>query len=264
MPDIKAGEDRVMTVLIPRQLRILDALRRHGPLSIHALAECFAVTEQTIRHDVQVLEAGGQLLRFHGGVRLSTFDVGSTDHRRRDDFDDGSRRIARAVALAVEHGRSLFLSNGPVAHAIAQELVQHRGLRVITNNLYAAITLSCNADCELIVTPGPVRAIDGAIMGDAAIDFICQFKVDVCVIGTFGIDADGTLRGFDSAEARLTRAILAHSREVWLAADFGSFSRTAMFELSALENVNVIFTDRSPPPSFERLLTGARVRLVVT
>tara|TARA_Y100001972_G_scaffold93436_1_gene114564 strand:- start:1763 stop:2599 length:837 start_codon:yes stop_codon:yes gene_type:complete len=252
----EVDEGSVMTGLSPRQLRILDALKRNGPLSNHALAQRFAVTEQTVRHDVHVLEAEGQLVRFHGGVRLPTSDTGNIDQRMPINLSDARRRIARAVAIAVQNGCSLFLSHAPMVISIAQELVQHRGLRVITNNLHAASTLSCNADCELIVTPGAVRGEDGAIVGSAAIDFIGQFKVDVCVIGTFGIENEGTPRGRNSEEVRLTRMIIAHSRAVWLAADFGSFSRAAILELSALEDVDVIFTDRAPPPTLERLIAG--------
>ncbi|OUL99299.1 DeoR/GlpR family DNA-binding transcription regulator [Variovorax sp. JS1663] len=243
-----------MTGLSPRQLRILDALRQDGPLSVHALAESFAVTEQTVRHDVHVLEAEGHLVRFHGGVRLPSPDTKSIDQRRLIN-SDARRRIARAVAISVESGHSLFLSHAPMVIAIAQALVQHRGLRVVTNNLHVATTLSCNADCELIVTPGRVRGVDGAIVGNAAIDFIGQFKVDVCVIGTFGI-TDGTLGGRSSEEVGLTRMIVAHSRAVWLAAEFGSFSRPASLELSALNDFDVMFTDRAPPPSIEQLIAG--------
>ena len=42
---------------------------------------------------------------------------------------------------------------------------------------------------------GVVRHADGGIVGEAAVDFIRQFKVDYAVVGASAIDEDGTLAG---------------------------------------------------------------------
>ena len=63
----------------------------------------------------------------------------------------GGLRIAKAVSGDVPNGCSLFVNIGTTAEAVARELMRHRGLRVITNNLNVAAILSDHADCELIV-----------------------------------------------------------------------------------------------------------------
>ena len=68
-------------------------------------------------------------------------------------------------------------------------------------------------------------------------DFIRQFKVDIGLIG-IRIEADGTLRDFDYREVKVARAILDHSREVWLAADHSKFNRPAMVELARLDHLD--------------------------
>jgi len=42
-----------------------------------------------------------------------------------------------------------------------------------------------------------VRGSDGGVVGEAAVDFIRQFKVDYAVIGASAIDHDGALLDFD-------------------------------------------------------------------
>ena len=59
-----------------------------------------------------------------------------------------------------------------------------------------------NADCEVIVAGGVVRTRDRGIVGEATVDFIRQFKVDIGLIGISGIEADGTLRDFDYREVQ--------------------------------------------------------------
>jgi DeoR family transcriptional regulator, glycerol-3-phosphate regulon repressor len=134
---------------------------------------------------------------------------------------------------------------------------------VITNNLHIASLMSTHADCEVIVAGGQVRSADQGIVGEATVDFMRQFKVDIGLIGISGIEADGTLRDFDYREVKVARAIVEQSREVWLAADHSKFNRPAMVELARLDDLDVVFTDVPPPPPFDELLVLGNVECVI-
>jgi DeoR family transcriptional regulator, glycerol-3-phosphate regulon repressor len=141
--------------------------------------------------------------------------------------------------------------------------MRHTGLRVITNDLNVAAILSSNPQCEVIVVGGVVRTRDRGIIGEAAVDFIRQFKVDIALIGISGIEADGSLRDFDYREVKVAQTIIEHSREVWLAADHSKFNRPAMVELARLSQIDRLFTDAPPPEPFPQLLADADVQCVV-
>lgn len=248
----------------PRQSRLLEEVRARGAISVEALAQQFGVTLQTVRRDVQRLAEAGLLARFHGGVRMPGSTTENIAYRQRQALQaDGKARIARAVAQQVPEGCSLILNIGTTTEAVARELLHHRGLRVITNNLNVAAILGDNPQCEVIVAGGVVRQRDRGIVGEATVDFIAQFKVDIAVIGISGIEADGTLRDYDFSEVKVARAIVRQAREVWLAADHSKFNRPAMVELARLEQLDRLFTDAAPPEPFPRLLAEAGVELVV-
>jgi DeoR family transcriptional regulator, glycerol-3-phosphate regulon repressor len=250
--------------LHPRQVRLIEEVRRLGSVSVDTLAERFGVTLQTVRRDVRLLAEAGLLARFHGGVRVPGSTTENIAYRQRQRLNETAKqRIAVVVAAAVPQGCSLILNIGTTTEAIARELMRHRGLRVITNNLNVAAILSDHDDCELIVAGGVVRSRDRGIVGEATVDFIRQFKVDIALIGISGIEADGTLRDFDYREVKVARAILDHSREVWLAADHSKFNRPAMVELARLENLDRLYTDAPPPEPFPHLLAEAGVQCVV-
>jgi len=250
--------------LHPRQVELIEEVRRLGSVTVDALAEHFGVTLQTVRRDVRLLAEGGLLARFHGGVRVPGSTTENIAYRQRQRInEDAKQRIAKAVAQDVPNGCSLIINIGTTAEAIARALSQHRGLRVITNNLNVAAILSDHPDCELIVAGGVVRSRDRGIVGEATVDFICQFKVDIGLIGISGIEADGTLRDFDYREVKVARSILEHSREVWLAADHSKFNRPAMVELARLDNLDRLYTDVAPPEPFPHLLAEAGVQCVV-
>lgn len=130
---------------------------------------------------------------------------------------------------------------------------------MITNNLNVAAILSGNPECEVIVAGGVVRARDRGIVGEAAVDFIRQFKVDIALIGISGIEPDGSLRDFDYREVKVAQTIIEHAREVWLAADFSKFNRPAMVQLATLAQIDRLFTDAPPPEPFPALLQDAEV-----
>lgn len=248
----------------PRQLLLLDQVRLLKSATVEQLAETLGVTLQTVRRDVQRLAEAGLLMRFHGGVRVPSSTVENLAHTQRETLHaEGKARIARAVAEQVPNNCSLILNIGTTTEAIAKALLQHKGLRVITNNLNVAATLSSNPDCEVIVTGGVVRTRDLGIVGEAAVDFIRQFKVDIALIGISGIEADGSLRDFDYREVKVAQTIIAQAREVWLAADQSKFNRPAMVQLATLSQIDRLFTDGLPPEPFPALLQDAEVTCTV-
>lgn len=245
----------------PRQLKLLQHVHESSSRTVDELATHLSVTVQTVRRDVQRLAEAGLLARFHGGVRLPNSTIENIAHHQRETLHaEGKRRIARAVAKAVPNDCSLLINIGTTTEAIAKALMHHTGLRVITNNINVAAILSRNPGCEVIVAGGVVRPRDYGIVGEATVDFIRQFKVDIALIGISGIETDGSLRDYDYREVKVSQAIISHAREVWLATDVSKFNRPAMVRVAHLSDIDRIFTDASPPPPFPDLLSHAQVR----
>ena len=248
----------------PRQALLLDLVRNQGSVSIEFLADKFDVTLQTVRRDVQRMAEVGLLARFHGGVRLPSSTTENITYRQRQVLSSAAKaRIAQAVAKRVPNGCSLIMNIGTTMETIAHALMQHKELRVITNNLNVAAILSDNPECEVIVTGGVVRGMDRGIVGEAAVDFIRQFKVDIGLIGISGIEDDGTLRDYDFREVKVARAIIEHSRQVWLAADHTKFNRPAMVKLAPMSDIDCVFTDAHPTATFVEMMEQAGVECIV-
>lgn len=248
----------------PRQLTLLSVVQAKGAITVEQLADTLGVTLQTVRRDVQRLAEAGQLTRFHGGVRVPSSTTENIGHQQRETLNaDGKARIARCIAAAIPNNHSLILNIGTTTEAVARALLQHSGLRVITNSLNVASILSTNPQCEVIVVGGVVRERDQGIVGEAAVDFIRQFKVDIAVIGISGIESDGTLRDYDYREVKVAQTIISQARKIWLAADISKFNRPAMVEVATLAQIDRLFTDAPPSEPYPSLLAEAQVQLEV-
>ncbi|MRK23326.1 DeoR/GlpR family DNA-binding transcription regulator [Pseudomonas sp. JG-B] len=248
-------------ILGPRQQDILDLTRERGYVSIDELAQAFGVTPQTIRRDINQLAEHGLLRRTHGGAASEGSSTQNTAYAMRAGQNrDEKQRIADAVAEYIPDHASLFINIGTTTEAIARALMGHKGLKVITNNLHVAAQLADKPDFEVLVAGGTVRS-DGGIVGQAAVDFIQQFKVDYALVGISGIDEDGSLLDFDYQEVRVSQAIIENARQVFLAADSSKFGRNAVVRLGALSLVDRLFTDHQPSPALTRLLAEHKVHL---
>lgn len=246
--------------LPPRQQNILDLVRERGYLSIEELAQQFAVTPQTIRRDINQLAEQNLLRRYHGGAAWDSSIENTAYNTRADQMRDEKQRIAEAIAAQIPDNASLFINIGTTTEAIARALLGHRNLKVISNNLHVASILAGKDDFEVLIAGGTVRS-DGGVVGQAAVDFIEQFRVDFAVVGISGIDEDGSLLDFDYQEVRVSRAIIDNARQVFLAADSSKFGRNAMVRLGPISLVNRVFTDSPPPAAVVRLMSQYKVQL---
>jgi DeoR family glycerol-3-phosphate regulon repressor len=248
----------------PRQIALLEEVRARGAVSVERLALRLNVTMQTVRRDVQRLADAGLLLRFHGGVSLprTTPAVGAWKERQALRAD-AKARIARSVVAAIPEGSTLMLGNGTTVEAIARELLRKPGLRIITHNLHAAQVLSEHPDCKLHIAGGLLRTRDCALEGDGTVAFLQQFKVDITIQSTMGIDVDGTLRDSDLRELPVAQTMMAQARECWLATDVSKFNHAALAEAGRLKNIKRVFTEALPPAPFPLLLQEAGVALTI-
>lgn len=262
VPKAEGGEPRPdRSELNQRQERIIVLVRERGFVAIEALADHFDVTPQTIRRDINQLCDLGLMRRYHGGAGLPS-SVENLAYQTRQVLNRAEKaRIAGIVAAEVPDNASLFINIGTTTEEVAKALVDHRGLRIITNNLNVASILADQPDFEVIVAGGLVRSRDKGIVGEATLDTIQQFKVDIGIIGISGIDDDGSLLDFDYREVRVAQAIIRNSRRVFLATDHTKFGRNALVRLGHMNEIDAVFTDRAPPPEMRSIVEEAEVDL---
>jgi DeoR family glycerol-3-phosphate regulon repressor len=230
---------------------ILEIARAEGKVTVEGLADRLGVTVQTIRRDLSELADSGRLERVHGGAVLPSSVSNIGYEERRNLNDDGKAAIARACAREIPEGASVFLNIGTSTEAVARELLRHRSLMVITNNMNIANILVANKDCEIIVAGGVLRRFDGGLIGNLTISTIEQFKFDLAVIGCSALDEDGDLLDFDIQEVGVSQTIIARSRKTFLVADHSKLKRSAPARIASLADVDAFFTDQPLPSRLE-------------
>ncbi len=233
-------------------------------VSVDDLLERFQVTPQTIRKDLNRLCDERLLTRTHGGARLASSVENMSYEARRMLAWEQKQAIGRAVAELIPDNASLFVNIGTTTEAVAQALLQHRQLLVITNNITVASLMRPYPENKVIIASGEVRSSDGGIIGESAVEFIKQFKVDFAVIGASAIDEEGSLLDYDYREVKVSQAILSNARHVIVVADCSKHERAAPVRIAHVSQTHTFVTDRCPSSAFKKLLNGFGIRLIET
>lgn len=246
-----------------RQSEILQIARQTGKVTVEGLVERFSVAAQTIRRDLSELDAAGRLQRVHGGAVLPSGTANIGYEERRALHHAEKRAIAAACAADIPEGSSVFLNIGTSTEAVAEALLHHQGLMVVTNNMNVANILAANPDCEVIVAGGQLRRSDGGLVGTLTNAAISHFKVDLAVIGCSALDEDGDLLDFDIQEVSVSQTIIRQSRKVALVADSSKFRRTAPGRIASLAEIDSFYTNAPLPVFLTRRCNEWGTRVVV-
>lgn len=252
-----------MTKNTARQEAIIALLSRNGSVDVDQLSADMKVTTQTIRRDLAALCDKNLAARTHGGARRLLSPV-SLDYEKRRLVNSASKAgIAAEVAALIGNGSSVILNIGTTTEQVASALSLHQGLTVITNNINVVHTLRPSQVRALILVGGTVRASDGAIVGEDAVDHMSQYKTDFAVIGTSSLDEDGSVLDFDSREVAVARAILRNARVKILVADASKFEVAAPVRICNAEDLDYVVMDTSPPQKFQDALRQAGTKLII-
>lgn len=232
---------------VQRHQLIVEELRRQGAVRVGELTELLAVSEMTVRRDLDALAAEGLLEKVHGGAtlpgRLSAEEPGFEAKSQRQLAEKES--IAREAAKLVEPGQSIGLTGGTTTWRLAHHVARVPHLTVVTNSIQVANVFHREPRPDLtVVLTGGVRTPSDALVGPVAVNTIRSLHLDVLFIGVHGVAADVGLTTPNLLEAETDRALVAASGRRVVVADHTKWGVRGLSRIAGLEDVDVFVSDR--------------------
>jgi DeoR family glycerol-3-phosphate regulon repressor len=242
-----------------RQAAILKALKQQGACRIRELADALRVSGETIRRDIIEMARDGAIQKVHGGAALADPLHEPSFSQRMATNAGAEQAIARLAAAEIANGDTLMLDTGSTTACVAQALVGHRDLLVVTNSVDIARTLATRNGNRVYMAGGELRADDGAALGPTATDFVAQFYVRTAILSIGAIDIDQGLTDYDLAEAAFSRVVISRAERKIVVADHSKFGRRGLVGICPLERIDLLITDRKPPAEFAERFAAAEV-----
>lgn len=231
-----------------RQHSMLELLRDEGGLTVQKLAAELAVSAETVRRDLRLLEHHGLIRRVHGGAypvespRFETTLASRTTHNIAD-----KRRIAAAAAELVGDAETVFIDEGITPQLIAEALPTDRPLTVITAALPTAARLASVASMTVILLGGRVRGRTLATVDHWAITMLAGLVIDLAYIGANGISRQHGLTTPDPAVAGVKTQAIRSSRRRIFAGIHTKFGVSSFCRFGDFRDMDVIITDVGLP-----------------
>lgn len=250
--------------VVNRHDRTLELLGEQGEITVAGLSRTLAVSEMTVRRDLEALERQGLLRRVRGGA-ISAVSRGYEPPYglRAGRAIEAKARIARKAASLVGDGEALVIDVGTTALELARALSTRAGLTILTPSFRAAELLTPNPDLRVIVTGGNVRPGELSLVGDLAERAFSDLHCDVAYLGAGGVDASVGVTEFNLDDARVKRAAVASARRCVVLADASKLDRVALAKVCPVERLDVLITDEDAPDEVLARLRERDVEVLV-
>ena len=251
-----------------RQSAILKSLNERalvggGVCRVADLALALGVSGETVRRDIKLMAREGLVRKVHGGVALLDAMREPAFRQRLHENAQAKKAIADCAAREVHDGDSIMLDSGSTTSYVAEALLGHRDLTVMTNSVDIANTLATRHGNRVFMAGGELRADDGAVLGGGAVAFIEQFRAHIAFLSVGAIDIEDGLMDYHLSEAEFSRAVIERAERTIVVADGSKLGLRALVRIAGLDAIDTLITDSEPAPAFARQLQRDEVKVVV-
>ncbi len=245
-----------------RRSRLLELVRVRRFASPRDLARELAVSESTIRRDLEQLEEEGAARRIHGGVLYTETSPGLPHFEaRQSQHWEQKRVIAERTAELVEDGDAVLLGGGTTTYEVARLLVG-RPLHVVTNSLPVANLFVTDPGSDLVLVGGNICPRTGVAQGPYAEQMIASLRVRKTILSVAAVNDEGCYDN-NALLVGTERAMMHAADEVVFVVDSSKFGHQSLVHLCGLEAVNSLVVDNQISEDWRSKLLAHRVKLIV-
>ena len=231
---------------IERRQLILEKLREERKVYVADLSAFLKVTQETIRRDLEKLEAAGRLLRSHGGaVPNEPANEDLSFASRAAANSELKQTIAAKAATLVNDGASIMADSSSTVLALCHLLKSRRDITVVTNSI--KIMVDCaGSGLNLISSGGTLRAHSLALVGNAACRTLASYNVDLAIFSCKGLDLERGVTESNEPEAVIKQIMARQAKVRILLADHSKFDKAVFAKTLDFADIDSVVTDSEP------------------
>ncbi len=228
----------------PRRRLILEWMQEEGSARVRDLSQAFAVSEATVRQDLERLEAEGHVVREHGGAFLKSVpqQVRALALHHLVNMDVKARIGVTAAAL-VNDGETIILDSGSTTTEIAKFLSARQNLNIVTNALNIALALGAQPSFTIHVTGGQFKAPTLSLSGEKAADFFSGIYAEKLFLAAAAVSLDAGLTYPSVADLYVKRAMIEAASHTYLVVDSSKIGKKAFSSLGGIDLIDTLITD---------------------
>jgi DeoR/GlpR family transcriptional regulator of sugar metabolism len=247
-----------------RRMKILEWMQEEGSARVRALAVAFAVSEVTVRQDLEKLESEGHIVRAHGGAYLRSMPQQVREMALHHLVNmDAKRRIGRAAAALVNDGETIIIDSGSTTTELASNLLQRENLTIITNALNVALMLGALPSVVIHMPGGKFKAPTLSLSGERSADYFQGLYAQKLFLATAAVSIEEGLTFPALSDISVKRGMIGAASRIILLADSSKIGKRSFSTLCGIDEIGTLVTDDGLTDADHRRLTEAGVEVIV-
>ncbi|MDY6268377.1 MAG: DeoR/GlpR family DNA-binding transcription regulator [Selenomonadaceae bacterium] len=229
-----------------RQKMIVQLVNEHGSVSVKELSARFALTEDSIRKDLTLLQKNGLLKKTYGGALKLMPDEDHFVSQRKPKYRAEKQRIAKKALQLLHDGETIFLDISTTNIELAKFLkTSGLSLTVVTNMVDVMTTMAGDEHNRLIFIGGTFSEGCDGFVGALTNRELAHYHFDRAFLGVVGLDlARQQATTYTPEDATTKEAILSASAESWLLLETRKLRKAGPHVFSDLRDVTGVLTEK--------------------
>ncbi len=248
---------------LERQKRILELLSSDGAVMVSRLSTELGVTEETVRRDLEKLEAQELLRRTHGGAL--PMDEGSYElslEKRKALNVEAKQALAHKAVQHIASGDSVFLDASTTTFYMAKEIRSMKNVTVITNSIRVINELS-GVEGVKVIAVGGIVSNNQSLVGAMTENYITEnYFADKMFFSSKGIGDNAIILEGNEQECFIKQRMIKNSRIHYYLCDKSKIGRVGYMRLSSFEDIDYLITDAEIDGFLKSTLDECNVEII--
>jgi DeoR/GlpR family transcriptional regulator of sugar metabolism len=229
-----------------RQAAIFQKVSSSGAVRVSDLVREHAVTDMTIRRDLEALAERGLVEKVHGGAvatqPATTNEPSFVAKELRNRLE--KEAISACAAKLVQPGSAIGLSAGTTVFALASRLLDVPELTVVTNSVpVAEIFFRGGRTDQTVISSGGIRTPSDALVGPVAVRSIDSLNLNQVFLGVYGMNDDSGFTTPNLLEAEVDGAMIGRSPSLVVLADHTKWGTVGLGTIAPLDAARTVISD---------------------
>ncbi|MBD3948736.1 DeoR/GlpR transcriptional regulator [Tuanshanicoccus lijuaniae] len=229
-----------------RQSEIVNYLKINQFASVRELQELVNYSEATIKRDLISLEKDGLIRRTRGGAIIiddEKIDVPYLMKLTKLNEDVKKKYIANLAQPFIKDDMTIFIDSSTTCLHLVNVLSKFEGLKIITNGVLTAVTLSEFTNAEISVIGGQVVHKRATINGSRAYSNILNYYADIAFVSCRGFDIIEGAFEVSEGEALIKQGFRSQANKLILLMDSSKIGKMYTHKSLKINEIDYILVD---------------------
>lgn len=232
-------------------------------VSIDELCEVFGVSKNTIRRDLNDLEARGHIAKVYGGVTSVASNGAILPAPVRSSMNSADKNhIGRLAAGEVKDGDTIFIDSGTTTLCMLRHLTGRKKLTIVTHSLAAMAEASKYSNLSLICPGGIYSPPTDSFVGLSTFEALSGMTINKAFMAATGISLESGMTNTTFLEAEIKRGVASRAASVSLMADNSKLDKEAVISFCQLRDLTAFITNRKPSDRYTDFFRAHDIRVL--